>query len=321
MIVRVVPYDSHWPASYAAEAERICKAVGEVAVRIHHIGSTSVPGLSAKPIIDILLEVSDLAALDACSPTIEALGYEAMGELGIPGRRYFRRDNDFGERTHQIHAFAVSSEEIHRHLAFRDYLIAHPEIARAYGELKQELALRFPTDIDGYMDGKDSFVKRHEAEALARSQKPMTLHPVETEDLQSIRALIAAAVRKSVAQSEEEAAFLINDIEESLSWWQNNRDVSLHLKCVDSGSIVGVVLVKEFWNLTNLFVAPDYRGRGVGRRLVEEVLEVCRTKSPRAAVLVNSSSTARGFYEHMQFVQTGPAKDRPGGCIPFRYDF
>ena len=149
----------------------------------------------------------------------------------------------------------------------------------------------------------------------------MTIHPVDGHDLPSIRELIAAAVRESVTKSEDEAIFLINDIEESLTWWQDNREDSLHLKCIDSARIVSVILVKEFWNLTNLFVAPDCQGRGVGRLLVKEALDICRTRSPRAAVLVNSSSNARGFYERMHFVQTGPGRDRPGGCIPFRYDF
>jgi GrpB-like predicted nucleotidyltransferase (UPF0157 family) len=167
MIVRVLPYDSHWPARYEAEAKRILEVAGEVVVRVHHIGSTAVPGLCAKPVIDILLEVSGLAELDAVSPRIESLGYESKGEFGMPGRRYFRRDNASGERTHHVHAFEVGSPDVDRHVAFRDYLVGHPQVSRAYGELKRELAQRFPAEINGYVDGKDSFVKRHEREALA----------------------------------------------------------------------------------------------------------------------------------------------------------
>lgn len=166
MIIRVVPYDRHWPARYEAEAKRIREAVGKVAVGVHYIGSTAVPGLSAKPIIDILVEVSGLAELDARAHTLESLGYEAKGEWGIPGRRYFRRDDASSIRTHQVHAFDVRSLQADRHLAFRDYLISHPEVAQAYGELKQQLAVRFPNDISAYMGGKDSFVKHYEAEAL-----------------------------------------------------------------------------------------------------------------------------------------------------------
>lgn len=136
-------------------------------MRLHHIGSTAIPGIPAKPIIDILIEVVDIQALDERTPAIETLGYEAMGEYGIPQRRYFRRDDASGNRTHQVHAFQAGSAEVHRHLAFRDYMIAHRLAARAYGELKQHLADRYPDDVEAYMDGKDAFVKDHEALALA----------------------------------------------------------------------------------------------------------------------------------------------------------
>jgi GrpB-like predicted nucleotidyltransferase (UPF0157 family) len=93
-----------------------------------------------------------------------------MGEFGIPGRRFFRKDDASGARTHHIHAFHEGDENIQRHLAFRDYLIAHPAIARRYSDLKRAAALEFPEDIKGYMAAKDPFVKEHEAKALAWRQ-------------------------------------------------------------------------------------------------------------------------------------------------------
>lgn len=149
----------------------------------------------------------------------------------------------------------------------------------------------------------------------------MILSPVEISDLPQIRALVASAIRGSVAKSDEEAEFLIGDIDQSLAWWLENQEASLHLKCSEPGAVSGVVLVKEFWNLTNLFVAPEYQRRGIGRLLLTKALEVCRSRSPRAAILVNSSTMAVGFYEHMGFTQTGVGKVRPGGCVPFRYGF
>ena len=167
MIVRVVPHDPDWHCHFALERDRIKLALGDVVVALHHIGSTAVPRVPAKPIIDILLEVSDLAELDRRSSHMGTLGYEAKGEFGIPGRRYFRCDNEQGCRTHQVHAFRFGTEDVVRHLAFRDYLIAHPRISRAYGELKQRLAARFPNDTGAYSGGKDDFVKQHETKALA----------------------------------------------------------------------------------------------------------------------------------------------------------
>ena len=135
-------------------------------MRLHHIGSTAISGIPAKPIIDILMEVTELQSLDEMSPAIESLGYEVMGEYGIPRRRYFRRNDASGTRTHQIHAFEVGSGEVNRHLAFRDYMRAHPTAAQAYGELKLRLAGQHPHDIEAYMDGKDAFIKTNETLAV-----------------------------------------------------------------------------------------------------------------------------------------------------------
>jgi GrpB-like predicted nucleotidyltransferase (UPF0157 family) len=162
MHVIVVPPDPTWPQQFADEAQRLKGALGDVMVDIHHIGSTSIYGIHAKPIIDILMVVDDHDALDARTASLEALGYEAMGEFGIEGRRYFRRMNADGTRTHHIHAFESGSSEILRHLAFRDYMNAHKEAAREYSKLKQRLAIQFQHDIEAYMDGKDSFIKRHQ---------------------------------------------------------------------------------------------------------------------------------------------------------------
>ena len=165
-MIRVVSHDPNWSGSFAEEARRIGDALSVVVVRIHHIGSTAVPGTKAKPIIDVLMEVTSVAALDEKVALMETLGYEAMGECGIPGRRYYRRNDSAGTRTHQIHAFAAEAADVARHLAFRDYLRAHPSVARDYGELKERLAAEHPRDIEAYMDGKDAFVKEHEARAM-----------------------------------------------------------------------------------------------------------------------------------------------------------
>lgn len=175
MKVHVAPYDPSWPTQFTAEAECIRAALGGVAVAVHHIGSTAIPGILAKPIIDILLEVDDIPTLDAYSSALAGLGYEAKGEFGIPGRRYFRKQSTAGVRTHQIHAFERGSPASERHLAFRDYLIGQPTIAQAYSLLKQRLAASHPDDIEAYMDGKDSFIKEHEAKAITwKSQAQQT---------------------------------------------------------------------------------------------------------------------------------------------------
>jgi GrpB-like predicted nucleotidyltransferase (UPF0157 family) len=163
--MEVQSYDPAWPLLYRAEAARLTEAFGAKLMAIHHIGSTSVPGLAARPTIDILVEVHVITAVDALNPALITLGYEPYGEFGIPGRRYFPRVS--GEtHTHHVHVFQVGDPQSLRHLVFRDYLIAHPDEARAYGRLKTDLAVRFPFDVSGYLDGKDAFIKALERRAL-----------------------------------------------------------------------------------------------------------------------------------------------------------
>lgn len=164
--VRVVPYDSNWPSQYEQEAIRIRGVFGKEIVATHHIGSTSIPGMSAKPIIDLLVEVRDIEKVDSYNKGMIALGYEPRGELGIPRRRYFSREEPKDVRTHHVHAYQSDNIELERHLAFRDYMIAHPEDAKNYCELKIVLARRFQWDIDGYISGKHRYMERMEEVAL-----------------------------------------------------------------------------------------------------------------------------------------------------------
>lgn len=165
--VHLVPHDAQWADEFARESSRVAEAFGEWHVVIHHIGSTAIPGICAKPVIDMLAVVRDVARLDAQEAEMQALGYEALGEFGLAGRRYFRKDDARGQRTHQVHAFQAGSPQIARHLAFRDYLRAHPGVAREYEALKQQLAARHPADISAYTDGKDALIAEIDARAAA----------------------------------------------------------------------------------------------------------------------------------------------------------
>ena len=164
--VVVVPHDPCWRERYRSESALVAQALAPPFRKAHHIGSTAIAAIHAKPIVDMLVEVADVDAVDERNPAMAAIGYEAMGEFGIAGRRYFRKDDDRGVRRFHVHAFAAGSPEIDRHLAFRDYLIAHPGPAAEYSDLKRKLAAAHPDDIDAYMDGKDAFIKRIEALAL-----------------------------------------------------------------------------------------------------------------------------------------------------------
>ena len=165
--ITVVEYDSLWGKKYEEESSLIKDILADNCIAIYHIGSTSVPGLAAKPIIDIMVAVRSLEKVDCVADAFSKIGYEYLGEFGISGRRYLRKGGD--ERTHQLHIFQMDDwSNIGRHLAFRNYMRTHEKERTEYAKLKIELAQKFPYDIDGYCDGKEDFVRKVEKCALAQ---------------------------------------------------------------------------------------------------------------------------------------------------------
>ncbi|MBE9030332.1 GrpB family protein [filamentous cyanobacterium LEGE 11480] len=165
--VEVVPHDVRWRSLFEQETDRIAQALGKNFAAAHHIGSTAIPGIYAKPIIDLLIEVHEIVQVDRQAAAMVTLGYEAMGEFGIPDRRLFRKDNQAGIRTHHVHMFPNGSAQVTRHVDFRDYMIAHPEVAQQYSDLKRQLAQQHPTDIEAYMDGKHDFIQNIDRQIVA----------------------------------------------------------------------------------------------------------------------------------------------------------
>ena len=159
-IVQIVPYTGEWLESFRDEAARLAAIFNREIITIHHIGSTAIPGMPAKPIVDMLPVVRSIEAVDKYSDRMKNAGYIPRGEYGLAGRRYFIKG------THHVHIYQQGHPDIERHLAFRDYLYAFPEIAGQYKNLKLDLVKRFNNDPDAYMDGKDAFIKRVEADAL-----------------------------------------------------------------------------------------------------------------------------------------------------------
>lgn len=155
--VEVLPYQEGWALKYFEEAEQIKAILEKELISIHHIGSTSIIGMSAKPIIDILVEVKEIAKVDDYNKMMESLDYSSKGENGIKGRRYFQKGGM--DRTHHIHIYGTGNQEINRHLNFRDFLIENQEQAKAYANLKEKLAIAYPYDIESYIKGKDAFIK------------------------------------------------------------------------------------------------------------------------------------------------------------------
>ncbi len=165
--VELVAYNNNWPKIALEEAERLKAALGSVLLTVEHFGSTSVPGLAAKPVIDLMPIVTDLAELDRMLSDVERLGYEWFGEFGIDGRRFCTLTSEAGVRLAHLHFYHEHSPEIERHLAFRDYLRAHPDVARSYEREKFRARDLHPENSMAYNDEKSAWVIRVEAIALS----------------------------------------------------------------------------------------------------------------------------------------------------------
>lgn len=176
--IRLIDSDDWTNTDTARYLRPLREAIAIDAVSWHHIGSTAIPGILCKPVLDLLCGVPSGVTLDVFEPyhdALEALGYEIMGEFGIAGRRYFRRFDAQGRRLVHIHAFLEDDPNFHRHLAFRDYMRAHPDQARAYSQLKATLVERHRGDAEAYIEGKHDFIVEAEARAIAwAAARPVT---------------------------------------------------------------------------------------------------------------------------------------------------
>lgn len=155
--VAIASYSDDWAMLFAHEKQRLQAAIGEHTLAIEHVGSTSVPGLAAKPIIDIAVAVADLRAVADCVAPLAKLGYNYKGEYGLAGRHYFNKGKP---RTHHLHMVLLASDYWRHHLLFRDYLRRHPETVAEYASLKRSLAAQFNADIERYTDSKAPFITR-----------------------------------------------------------------------------------------------------------------------------------------------------------------
>jgi GrpB-like predicted nucleotidyltransferase (UPF0157 family) len=168
-VVKLVPYTVEWQRLFEKEKALLQTAVGDSVLDIQHVGSTAIPGMVAKPILDIGIAVTDFEEARTLVAPIGGLGYQYRGEFGIPRRHYFVKGNP---RTHHIHMVEISSRDWKNQLFFRDTLIQRPELAQEYVHLKNDLARRYAADRDAYLEGKAPFIERVLAMAGSATSAP-----------------------------------------------------------------------------------------------------------------------------------------------------
>lgn len=153
--VELSEHDQHWSRVFERERDRVKSALGPEALAIEHVGSTSIPGIAAKPIVDIAVAIREFEAFAPHVPTVERLGYIYRGENGIPRRHYFLLGDP---RIVHLHFLEISGPNWRQHLVFRETMRASPKLRRAYEALKRDLAARFPNDREAYTAGKHAFI-------------------------------------------------------------------------------------------------------------------------------------------------------------------
>ena len=164
--IEVLPYDPAWPKEFERIRDRVAPAVGELCIGIEHVGSTSVPGLAAKPIIDIDVVISSRMLFPAVRDALHAVGYSHRGNLEIPGREAFFAPAD--TYPHHLYVCSVDAPGLHDHMVLRDMLRARPDLRERYAAAKRDAAARHPHDIDAYLEAKGGVIA--EIMALARAE-------------------------------------------------------------------------------------------------------------------------------------------------------
>jgi GrpB-like predicted nucleotidyltransferase (UPF0157 family) len=168
--VVVVEYDPSWPESFRFFRRRLTGALGGIAAAVEHVGSTAVPGLAAKPIIDIDVLLASADTQPSAIACLARIGYSHQGDLGIPEREAFLAPAN--DSPHHLYVCPPSSREFQRHVALRNYLRSNPEEAKAYSDLKKTLALKFDVDRAAYIVGKNEFVAGLVKRAMQSSSRP-----------------------------------------------------------------------------------------------------------------------------------------------------
>ena len=290
--VEVVPYNPQWPEMFLEEAAKIRAALGENCVTIHHIGSTSIPGLSAKPIIDMVPVVKDILKVDAAS--LESLGYGGRGELGMLFRRYF------SNQVCHVHIWEEGNPEIDKHLIFRDYLVENPGELKRYETLKLSLAETFRQDRTSYTLSKDNLIK----EMLQKAGfQGMTM-------VQALTDTEWAAVK----HMRQKYFFDLLPNKEDPYTWIFDDPRHFHIVLMKGCDIIGYAHL-QFWPdsraaLRIIVIEEDYRKQGMGQYFLAK-LERWLTHQGILSLHIQSSPEAQVFYRHAGYLEM-PFNDPDG---------
>lgn len=282
----VVDYEPGWPAMFEEERRRILSSVPWIQA-IEHVGSTSVPGLAAKPTIDMLAAVEDLSDAEVGREQLEALGYQFLPDPTLPERRYFRRLSGL-EHTHHLHVYACAGFLDRRELIFRDHLRRHPEPAQEYGALKRDLATRF-SGVPEYTDAKTEFIW----EVVGRALRERGVDRVARGDIPG--GMIERALPADLTEVEALLGgdgLVLDGVHEAFGF----------LVARGAGAVVGSIGLEVYGRgglVRSVVVKPERRGSGIGTQLVVAALAWARELGVGELYLL--TATADRFFARFGF--------------------
>lgn len=287
-IVEFVAYDPTWPQQFADESAKIRTVLGENCIAVYHIGSTSVPGLSAKPLLDIMLVVKNITQTNRSG--LESLGYIDRGELGMPFRIYMHRGAP--QHTHHLHIWEQGNPEIEKHLLFRDYLINNESAKRQYADLKQKLALQYRNEHRSYTTLKDHFIKDLIAKTgFAGLTIVQPLHAKEYEEYHRIR-------KKEIFEP------LLNVVYDPNHPTMTDLN-HFHFILMKGIDVIGIsqveILDAQIAILRMLAIDQQYQKQGYGSYLLKQ-MERWITSQGRIKILMHAAIRAEHFYRKYGYV-------------------
>ena len=308
--VIVTEYDPGWPEEFGrirAELDRALTALpSTVPYRIEHVGSTSVPGLSAKPVIDLDLVIPSMADFPAVRDALERAGYRHEGDLGIPSREAFRYDGKPHLMKHHLYVCPADSPELHRHLTFRDRLRSHPDEAEEYGRIKTEAAARHPDDMDAYIAEKSPFIEK----IYRRCGRISPVRPACADDAQRIAEILSFCYRMNFYPIFRDDDFYLEYMRADRTAERLRRDPGFpeQFFVYDDGAVKGFARI-DGEELINLFVEPCCQGSGIGGVLVEHAVRELKAKT---LWVLEKNTRAIRFYERHGFRLTDEKRPEDG---------
>lgn len=288
--IHMVAYDSGWPDKFAAQAKEIAGAVGDAALRIEHIGSTSVPGLAAKPIIDILLVVADSAHESSYLPSLEAAGYQLrVREPEFYEHRMLRTP----ARDVHLHVFSLGSPEIDRYLLFRDRLRVNADARQVYEAVKQKLAAQSWPDMNAYADAKTEIVERIIAAASAAGSQHIDVRPETVQDKAAIqdvnRQAFGGHAEAGLVDALRAGGFVAVSF---VAQWKDRVVGHVLFSRVAISTAAGTI---DALSLAPMAVSPSHQRQGIGTKLLSAALEECRQRGHAIVLVLGHCAFYRRF--------------------------